>query len=112
MLVKSTRQHTSKGDSSVKLRMGRNMHPKQAFPARPYWSYPQVVEQLSSEEADKVGRAAYYGGTDCYDARGGVFGWQHLPQERKDYYIAIAASVLNADAEIRGDIIVPRSDGK
>ncbi|WP_181771271.1 hypothetical protein [Amycolatopsis pittospori] len=96
----------------MKLRMGRNMHPKRAFPARPYWSSPTTIEQLSLEEADKVGRAAYYGSNDCANGRGGVIGWEHLTRERKDYYIGIAAVVLTVDAEIRGHIIVPRSDDK
>ncbi|WP_134663974.1 hypothetical protein [Amycolatopsis sp. CFH S0078] len=68
------------------------------------------MEQLSEEDADRVGRAAYYGGTDCTDGRGGVIGWDQLTQARRDYYIGIAACVLTEDCHIRGIEIVPRRE--
>ena len=55
-----------------------------------------------------MGRAAYYGGTDGCNGKGGVIGWDKLTPERREYYIGIAACVLTEDAYIRGLEIVPR----
>ena len=70
------------------------------------------MEQLSDDEADRVGRAAYYGGTDCVDGRGGVIAWEKLTPERRAYYVGIAACVLTEDANLRGVEIVPRSESR
>lgn len=66
------------------------------------------MEQLSLGEADRVGRAAYYGGTDCADGKGGVIPWETLTEARREYYIGIAAVVLTEDAALRGLTIVER----
>ena len=92
----------------MRLRKGRNIRPQHEAP-RPPRTAPQTVEQLSPEEADRVGQAAYYGGTDCSDGKGGVIPWKKLTDARREYYIGIAAVVLTEDAALRGQTIVERS---
>ncbi|WP_156960470.1 hypothetical protein [Amycolatopsis taiwanensis] len=93
----------------MKLRRGRNMRPRPATPPRPPRTEPVTVEQLSEQDADRVGRMAYYGGTDCLDGKGSVIGWEKLTPERRDYYIGIAACVLVEHCLIRGvEVIVRR----
>jgi hypothetical protein len=92
----------------VKLRRGRNIRPHNGI-HRPPRAEPRTVEQLSPAEADRVGKAAYYGGTDCTDGKGGVIAWNRLTDARREYYVGIAACVLTEDALVRGLEIVPRS---
>ncbi|OXM53755.1 hypothetical protein CFP71_21320 [Amycolatopsis thailandensis] len=91
----------------MKLRRGRNIRPNHE-PPRPPRAEPRTVEQLSPEEAERVGKAAYYGGTDCHDGRGGVIAWAKLTDARREYYIGIAACVLTEDSYIRQEEIVLR----
>lgn len=90
----------------MKLRKGRNIRPRHE-PPRPPRSEPRTVEQLSPEQAERTGKAAYYGGTDCSDGKGGVIAWSELTDARREYYVGIAACVLTEDAYIRGLEIVP-----
>lgn len=91
----------------MKLRRGRNIRPRPVR-CQPLRAEPPTVEQLSEQEANEVGRAAYYASVDCCDGRGSVISWETLSEERREYYIGIAGCVLTEDCRIRGVEIVPR----
>lgn len=68
----------------------------------------ETVEQLTDEQARRIGRATYYATMDCSDGQGSVIPWESLSAARQEYYVGIASVVLTEDAAIRGLEIVPR----